>query len=63
PQGDLHVVDTLEVPTSDPRYLQELARERRWGQSLLVVDVDEFPENISAAAEELKSVTLIPALG
>ncbi|NXS82717.1 RM04 protein, partial [Erpornis zantholeuca] len=24
---------------------------------------DEFPENISAAAEELKSVTLIPALG
>ncbi|NXY16740.1 RM04 protein, partial [Atrichornis clamosus] len=24
---------------------------------------NEFPENLSAAAEELKSITLIPALG
>ncbi|KAM4754561.1 large ribosomal subunit protein uL4m [Cyanocitta cristata] len=62
-QDDLHVVDTLEVPTSDPRYLLELARVRRWGPSVLVVDVNEFPENISAAAEGLKSITLIPALG
>uniref|UniRef100_A0A8U7P294 Large ribosomal subunit protein uL4m n=1 Tax=Corvus moneduloides TaxID=1196302 RepID=A0A8U7P294_CORMO len=62
-QDDLHVVDTLEVPTSDPRYLLELARVRRWGQSVLMVDVNEFPENISAAAEGLKSITLIPALG
>lgn len=38
-QDDLHVVDTLEVPTSDPRYLLELAGVRRWGQSVLVVDV------------------------
>ncbi|NXX32295.1 RM04 protein, partial [Nicator chloris] len=62
-QDDLHVVDSLEVPSADPRYLQDLARFRRWGSSVLLVDVDEFPENISAAAEGLKSFTLIPALG
>ncbi|NWS85887.1 RM04 protein, partial [Toxostoma redivivum] len=63
PQDELHVVDSLELPSSDPRYLQDLARFRRWGHSVLIVDVNEFPENISAAAEGLKSITLIPALG
>ncbi|NXS29578.1 RM04 protein, partial [Pomatostomus ruficeps] len=63
PKDDLHVVDTLEMPSGDPRYLRDLARFRRWGHSALIVDVDEFPENISAAAEGLKSITLIPALG
>ncbi|NXA87584.1 RM04 protein, partial [Melanocharis versteri] len=62
-QDDLHVVDNLELPSAEPRYLQELARGRRWGPSVLLVDVNEFPENISAAAEGLKSITLIPALG
>ncbi|NXK70985.1 RM04 protein, partial [Sylvietta virens] len=63
PQDELHVVEDLEVPSRDPRYLQDLARFRRWGSSVLLVDVDDFPENISAAAEALKSFTLIPALG
>ncbi|TRZ07417.1 hypothetical protein HGM15179_019692 [Zosterops borbonicus] len=63
PHDDLHIVDNLEVPSRDPRYLQDLARFRHWGSSVLLVDVDEFPENISAAAEGLKSFTLIPALG
>ncbi|NXT10153.1 RM04 protein, partial [Prunella fulvescens] len=62
-QDELHVVDSLELPSSDPRYLLELARARRWGHSVLVVDTNEFPESISAAAEGLKSITLIPALG
>lgn len=62
-QDELHVVDSLELPSSDPRYLLELARARRWGHSVLVVDTNEFPENISAAAAGLKSITLIPALG
>ncbi|XP_068035000.1 large ribosomal subunit protein uL4m [Anomalospiza imberbis] len=62
-QDELHVVDNLELPSSDPRYLLELARVRCWGHSVLVVDTNEFPENISAAAEGLKSITLIPALG
>ncbi|NWW79517.1 RM04 protein, partial [Climacteris rufus] len=54
-QDDLHVLENLELPSSDPRYLLELARFRRWGRSVLI--------NISAAAEGLKSITLIPALG
>ncbi|NXO86137.1 RM04 protein, partial [Sitta europaea] len=62
-QDELHVVDNLELPSSDPRYLQDLARFRHWGRSVLLVDDDEFPENISAAAEGLKSITLMPALG
>uniref|UniRef100_A0A8B9IIC6 Large ribosomal subunit protein uL4m n=1 Tax=Anser cygnoides TaxID=8845 RepID=A0A8B9IIC6_ANSCY len=38
-QDQLHVVDNLEVPTADPRYLQDLARYRHWGSSVLIVDV------------------------
>ncbi|NXU92772.1 RM04 protein, partial [Xiphorhynchus elegans] len=63
PQDDLHVVDNLEMPTSDPQYLLDLARYRHWGHSVLIVDVNEFPENISSAAEKLQTITLIPALG
>ncbi|XP_041319625.1 39S ribosomal protein L4, mitochondrial-like [Pyrgilauda ruficollis] len=37
-QDELHVVDSLELPSSDPRYLLELARARRWGHSVLLVD-------------------------
>ncbi|XP_036255925.1 39S ribosomal protein L4, mitochondrial [Molothrus ater] len=62
-QDELHLVESLELPSSDPQELLELARARRWGHSVLVVDTNEFPENISAAAEGLKSITLIPALG
>uniref|UniRef100_A0A8C3CD74 Large ribosomal subunit protein uL4m n=1 Tax=Cairina moschata TaxID=8855 RepID=A0A8C3CD74_CAIMO len=38
-QDQLHVVDNLEMPTADPRYLQDLARYRHWGSSVLIVDV------------------------
>ncbi|NXA43275.1 RM04 protein, partial [Eudromia elegans] len=62
-QGDLHVVESLELPTPEPRYLLELARCRRWGSSVLLVDVHEPPENTAAAVAALKTVTLIPALG
>ncbi|XP_014118377.1 PREDICTED: 39S ribosomal protein L4, mitochondrial [Pseudopodoces humilis] len=57
------VVESLELPSAEPRELLELARHRGWGQSVLLVDVKEFPQNLSAAAEGLKSITLIPALG
>lgn len=62
-QDDLHIVDTLELPTADPQYLLDLARFRRWGHSVLIVDVNEPPENIGAAADALKTINLIPALG
>lgn len=38
-QDDLHIVDSLELPTEDPQYLTELARYRRWGDSVLLVDL------------------------
>lgn len=38
-QDDLHIVDSLELPTADPQYLMELARYRRWGDSVLLVDL------------------------
>ena len=38
-QDDLHIVDSLELPTADPQYLIELARYRRWGDSVLLVDL------------------------
>ncbi|XP_062454455.1 large ribosomal subunit protein uL4m isoform X2 [Rhea pennata] len=62
-QDNLHIVDCLEMPTADPQYLVELARYRHWGQSVLIVDVNEMPENIENAAASLKTITLIPALG
>lgn len=39
PQDDLHIVDSLELPTADPQYLTELAQYRHWGSSVLLVDL------------------------
>ncbi|NXC51123.1 RM04 protein, partial [Penelope pileata] len=60
---DLHVVEDLEMPTGDARYLEELGQFRRWGSSVLIVDVNEMPQNIQTATSNLKTFTLIPALG
>lgn len=38
-QDDLHIVDSLEIPTDDPQYLEDLVKERGWGISVLFVDV------------------------
>nr|XP_056723204.1 39S ribosomal protein L4, mitochondrial [Euleptes europaea] len=62
-QDNLHIVDSLEIPTSDPQYLTDLARYRRWGESVLIVDVSEIPEDIKSAASSLKTITVIPAIG
>ncbi|XP_067416731.1 large ribosomal subunit protein uL4m isoform X1 [Emydura macquarii macquarii] len=62
-QDNLHIVDCLEMPTCDPQYLADLARYRHWGQSVLIVDINQMPENIRKAAASLKTITLVPALG
>ncbi|XP_074836006.1 large ribosomal subunit protein uL4m [Carettochelys insculpta] len=62
-QDNLHIVDSLDLPTSDPQYLADLARYRHWGQSVLIVDVNKLPTNILKAADSLKTITLVPALG
>uniref|UniRef100_A0A2K5S796 Large ribosomal subunit protein uL4m n=1 Tax=Cebus imitator TaxID=2715852 RepID=A0A2K5S796_CEBIM len=64
-QDDLHIVDSLELPTPDPQYLTDLARYRRWGDSVLLVNLthEEMPQNIVEATSRLKTFTLIPAIG
>ncbi|XP_076977976.1 large ribosomal subunit protein uL4m isoform X2 [Tamandua tetradactyla] len=64
-QDSLHIVDSLELPTADPQYLTDLARYRRWGDSVLLVDAvyEEMPQNVVAATSGLKTFTLIPAVG
>uniref|UniRef100_A0A671Q575 Large ribosomal subunit protein uL4m n=1 Tax=Sinocyclocheilus anshuiensis TaxID=1608454 RepID=A0A671Q575_9TELE len=63
-QDYLHVVESLEIPTPDPHYLLDLVKHRQWGDSVLIVDVDdEFPQNILKATEDLKTVNIIPATG
>ncbi|NWR03159.1 RM04 protein, partial [Paradoxornis webbianus] len=70
-QDDLHIVDNLEVPTSDPRYLQDLARFRHWGSSVLLVDSvpkvsPECPQRVPAGLNVhsvLKHRTLVLTLG
>lgn len=64
-QDDLHIVDSLELPTADPQYLIELARYRRWGDSVLLVDLEheDMPQNVVAATSGLKTFNLVPAVG
>ncbi|XP_049644412.1 39S ribosomal protein L4, mitochondrial [Suncus etruscus] len=64
-QDNLHIVDSLDLPTADPQYLTELARYRRWGDSVLLVDMEyeDTPQNMVEAASRLKTFTLVPAVG
>nr|XP_051694045.1 39S ribosomal protein L4, mitochondrial [Oryctolagus cuniculus] len=64
-QDDLHIVDSLELPTADPQYLTELARYRHWGPSVLLVDLthEGMPQNVVEATAGLKTFNLLPAVG
>jgi len=63
-QDDIHVVDNLDIPSSDPDYLLELAKERGWSNSVLFVDTDDmFPDNITAVTEEIPHMNLMPVYG
>lgn len=37
-QDDLHVVNDLEIPTDEPKFIEELVKARNWGTSVLFVD-------------------------
>lgn len=63
-QSFLYVVDSLNIPTPDSKYLVDLVRHRNWGESVLMVDVgEEFSDNILQATANLKTINIIPALG
>lgn len=63
-QDDLHVVKDLEIPTKDPSYIEELLDKRKWGPSVLFVNVEDImPENITMATDPIKHVNLMPLYG
>jgi len=63
-QDDLHIVDELEIPTSEPSYIEQLIEERNWGPSVLFVDsYDIMSANITLATDQIKHVNLMPVYG
>ncbi|KAK7601988.1 hypothetical protein V9T40_009429 [Parthenolecanium corni] len=38
-QDDLHIIDNLDIPTNDPQYILDLIKTRKWGPSVLIVDI------------------------
>jgi len=63
-QDDLKIVDNLEIPTEDPKYIENLMEERQWGLSVLLIDdTDYMPNNITMATSKIKHVNLMPAYG
>ncbi|XP_015522776.1 large ribosomal subunit protein uL4m [Neodiprion pinetum] len=63
-QDDLHIVNDLEIPTTEPGYIEDLVYQRNWGPSVLFVDVpDIMPKNITLATDEIKHFNLMPVYG
>lgn len=63
-QDDLHIIDELEIPTSEPSYIENLIEERNWGPSVLFVDsYDIMPTNITLAIDQIKHINLMPVYG
>ncbi|KAK9507391.1 hypothetical protein O3M35_007256 [Rhynocoris fuscipes] len=63
-QDDLHIVDSLEIPTEDPQFLEDLIQERNWGLSVLFIDdADIMPKNITVATDHIKHMSLMPVYG
>uniref|UniRef100_A0A6P7GVF5 Large ribosomal subunit protein uL4m n=1 Tax=Diabrotica virgifera virgifera TaxID=50390 RepID=A0A6P7GVF5_DIAVI len=63
-QDDLHVVDSLDLPTDEQSYIEELVKSRFWGPSVLFVDVEDvMPRNITVATDEVKHFNLMPSYG
>ncbi|XP_050500501.1 39S ribosomal protein L4, mitochondrial [Diabrotica virgifera virgifera] len=63
-QDDLHVVDSLDLPTDEQSYIEELVKSRFWGPSVLFVDVEDvMSRNITVATDEVKHFNLMPSYG
>ncbi|ESN98567.1 hypothetical protein HELRODRAFT_101733 [Helobdella robusta] len=63
-QGDLHVVDSLELPSPEPEYLEEVIEAKGWGLSVLFIDnKDIIPKNIAIATSKIDSYNVMPSYG
>lgn len=63
-QDDLKIVDSLDMPSDEAGYLEQLCENRRWGMSVLFVDdSDIMPRNITLASDTLGHMNLMPVYG
>lgn len=63
-QDDLKIVENLEIPTDDSKYIEKFCDERLWGPSVLFVDEpDIMPRNISLATKDIGHLNLMPYYG
>ncbi|ODN02503.1 39S ribosomal protein L4, mitochondrial [Orchesella cincta] len=63
-QDDLKIVDTLDIPTDDPKYLEDLVDQRKWGVSVLYVDDSDIaPKNLALATDTIGHMNIMPVYG
>ncbi|KFM77995.1 39S ribosomal protein L4, mitochondrial, partial [Stegodyphus mimosarum] len=63
-QDDLVIVNSLEIPTDEQKFIEELMEHRRWGISVLFInETDVMPRNITLATDKMESVALMPYYG
>lgn len=63
-QDDLKIVDNFDIPTDDPKYLEDLISQRHWGVSVLFVDdTDVAPKNLAIATDSVGHMNIMPVYG
>lgn len=63
-QGDLHIVDKLDLEKDVPEDLEALAVERGWGVSCLMINEDDrIPPNLAVATSQLCNFNVMPVYG
>ncbi len=62
-QGNLVVVDTLDVKEAKTKSLASLLAKANWGNKVLVVDGDVVNEGFALATRNLIGINVLPAIG
>jgi len=63
-QGDLHIVDKLDLEKDVPEDLEALAVERGWGVSCLMINEDDrISPNLAVATSQLCNFNVMPVYG
>ncbi|XP_047502320.1 39S ribosomal protein L4, mitochondrial-like isoform X1 [Penaeus chinensis] len=63
-QDDLKIVESLQMASDEPGYIEKLCENRQWGPSVLFVDdTDLMPRNITIATDTMQHMNLMPVYG
>jgi len=63
-QDDVRIVQTLEIPSDEQDYIENLIETRGWGISTLFVDKNDiFPRNLTAATGSIFHANMMPVAG